>query len=191
VSEYIAFVDESMRDSLAGGLYLLAAAVVARDDQAAVEHCLRRALGGKRRRVHWYHESERDRAKMLDTLASQPLRGVCAAVQPLRRRRQERARELALWTLVAHLELLSVTEIVFEARQDRFNARDRRTMGAVQRAGLASRVRYRFAAPDRGTPILWAADALAGALGRQISDGDDCYTKRLPDEALVVYDVPG
>jgi len=177
-----------MRESPAGGLYVVTAAVVALGDQQGVEDRLRSALGGRRRRVHWHSESHKDREALVELLAGLELRAVCAAVQPTVPRRQERARERALWTLVPELVSQGVVELVLEARQEQLNRRDVRTIGAIHRAALIEeKLAHRFAVPDRQHPLLWAADIVAGAVGLEVADCEDRYTKRLPEGFVTVH----
>lgn len=187
----VAFVDESMRFSVAGaGLYLVTAAVVVETDRTGVEDRLRVAAGRRRHRIHWRNEAEAVRLKLLDTLAAQPLRGVTAVVEPTTPRRQERARSQAWWTLAWQIEHLGVNELVIEARQEQLNNRDHRTIATLRRAGIATRLHYRFGLPTE-EPGLWAADVLAGAIGHQLATGEGRYVERLPERLVAVHRVAG
>lgn len=188
--DLIAFVDESMRVSPAGGLYLVTAAVVVSRDRSAVEHRLRTATGQRRHRIHWRNESEGVRFNVLDSMASQPMRGLSAVVEPAAPRRQERARSQAWWSLVWHLVQAEVTELVIEARQEQLNRRDRLTIATIQRAGIGRNLRYRFGLPSE-EPALWAADALAGAIGVHLATGDCRYVERLPAHLTELHRVAG
>ena len=184
----IAFVDESRRDDADGGIYIVAAAIVASSDQSRLERSLRGARASRRRRVHWHAEDEKTRLRLLDLIAEQPLTGVTVAVRAATARRQEKAREVALWNLVTALASHDVGEMVFEARQERLNRRDRRTMVSIQRAGLGPGLRYRFARPHE-EPLLWMPDVLAGAFGPWLVMGDDSYVVRLPADLVAVHEV--
>lgn len=185
-----AFVDESMRVGASGGLYLVAAAIVIDADADAVEHRLRTAVGRRRHRIHWRNESETVRLKLLDVLATMPLHGVAVAVEPTDARHQERARAHAWWTLTWHLAHRQVSELTIESRQAELNRRDQRTLAAIQRAGIGTGITYQFAYPsDR--PLLWAADALAGALSAHLGDGTSRYTDRLPAHLAEIHHIAG
>jgi hypothetical protein len=179
-----------MRTSPAEDLYLVVAAVVAAGDREAVERQLRVAAGRRRHRVHWHDETDAVRLRLLDAVATQPLEGVAAVVEPVVVRRQEAARSQAWWSLLWHLHERHVDELVIEARQEQLNRRDRRTIATIQRAGIATDVSYRFGLPSEEA-TLWAADVVAGALGTQLATGDCRYADRLPDRLREVHRVAG
>lgn len=180
-----------MQESPSGSLYLVMAAVVLSRDRSGVEDRLRKALGRRRARIHWHNESPSVRHRLLDLVADEPIEAVCAITRPMTSRRQERARARALWGLVPVLEQRDVAELVFEARQEQLNARDRRTLGAVRLAGIGTEMTFRFALPSREEALLWAADVLAGAVALQEVSRDGRYAKRLPDGFITIIDVPG
>jgi hypothetical protein len=185
-----AFIDESMRLGTSGGLYLVAAAVVIDADSDDVERQLRTAIGRRRHRIHWRNESDAVRLKFLDVLAGQPVQGISIAVEPTTARRQERARARAWWSLTWHLAEHNVRDLIIEARQEDLNRRDQRTLSAIQRAGIGTAIAYRFAYPSE-RPLLWAADALAGALSAQVGDGTTRYTDRLPASLTEIHHIAG
>lgn len=158
----VAYIDESARASTSGGFYLVAAAVLDVSSQTGIERALREALGRRRQRFHWRDESEKVRLCFLEAVAAQQLCGRLAAAGLSIARRQEKARESALWSLMPQLELLGVREMVLESREQSLNRRDRRTIGSIQRAGMAAEISFRFGLPKE-EPLLWIADALAGA----------------------------
>jgi hypothetical protein len=186
----IAFIDESMRLSRGRGLYLVAAAIVAHGDQATVERRLRALTGRRQKRRHWHDEIDTLRFGFMDELAELPLRAVTVAVESITPRRQEKAREVALWNLLPHLEPHGVTNLVLEARQEQLNRRDRRTIWAIQRCAIGVGMSYRFGRPTEDA-MLWVADALAGALGLHVAEGDDRFIKRLPDDLRTLHRVGG
>lgn len=70
--------------------------------------------------------------------------------------------------------------MVIESRQEHNDRKDRREILGAQRAGVASEgLRYRHARP-KDEPLLWLPDALAGAIGTSIADGDQELLRLLP-----------
>jgi hypothetical protein len=179
-----------MRLRASGGLYLVAAAIVIDADCDEIERRLRTAIGRRRHRIHWRNESDAVRLKFPDALAGQPVQGIAVAVEPTTPRRQERDRARAWWSLTWHLAERDVTDLIIEARQEDLNRRDQRTLSAIQRAGIGTAIAYRFAYPSE-RPLLWAADALAGALSAQLGDGTTRYTDRLPASLTEIHHIAG
>lgn len=182
-----AFVDESLRLG-AGGLYVVAAVVVAENIDAA-RHAARSVLVRRQPRFHWRNESEARRRSMLERMRGIGIEARVYVCQPIAPRRQSGARALCLNVMLWDLWQAGVDELVFESRQEHGDAADRRTILAAQRARRASQdLTYRFArAIDE--PVLWMADALAGAATAQIADGP-AYLDRLAD-IVIRHDMKG
>jgi hypothetical protein len=72
---------------------------------------------------------------------------------------------------------------VLESRQDHNDARDRQVIGSRRPVADAS-LDYRHEGP-RQEPLLWLADALAGAVMSEIRK-DGRYVASLPDDRLIV-----
>ncbi|HZT66112.1 MAG TPA: hypothetical protein VFA11_10025 [Acidimicrobiales bacterium] len=174
-----AFVDESLRMS-GEGLYVVTAVVVTEDPDRCRD-AIRSVLLPRQRRFHWRDESEAQRKAMLDALAALELPVYGYVRRPVPRRRQERARALCLNRMLWDLgQELAGAELVLETRQDRNDRKDRQTIIRAQKAGIAPPdLRYRFEHPG-GEPLLWAADAAAGAVaGHLVEQGN--YLDRLRD----------
>ena len=158
-----------------GGLYVVAAVVVVAEDIDAARRAARSVLVGRQPRFHWRNESEARRFKMLECMRAQDIEGRVYVRESITPRRQARARALCMNALLWDLRQATVAELVFESRQAHGDGADRRTIIAAQRAGRASpELVYRF---DRAIdePLLWMADALAGAASAQVADGADYY----------------
>ena len=157
-----AFVDESIRDG-PDGSYVVAAVVLSTSDFDARDAARRLLLPGQRR-LHWHDEGEDRRTLILERLAELGLECrtyLCALGAG---RRQPRARALCLNALLWDLwRQADVDSVVIESRGDRDDRRDRSTIVAAQRSMRASpTIAYRFERPSV-EPMLWWADALAGA----------------------------
>lgn len=164
-----AFVDESLRTGGAG-LYVVAAVVVVEDTDAA-RRAARSVLLGRQPRFHWRNESEARRLNMLECIRGLGIEARVYVRAPIAPRRQAGARALCMNALIWDLWQAGVDSLVLESRQAHGDAADRRTILDAQRARRASpNLTYRFArAMDE--PILWMADALAGAASAQVADG--------------------
>jgi hypothetical protein len=166
-----AFVDESMRLRVQG-LYVVAAVVVIEDVDAA-RHAARSVLVRRQPRFHWRNESEARRRLMLERMSDLSIDARVYVRDPIAPRRQAGARALCLNALLWDLWQAEVDDLVIETRQPHADAADRRTIVAAQRARRASpTLDYRF---DRALdePVLWMADALAGAAAAQVAEGAD------------------
>jgi hypothetical protein len=174
----IAYVDESMRGS-AGGLYLVAAAVIV---DAELDFARRQALGvllPRQHRFHWRNESEPQRDLMLKAIASLEYRALVYACHPAPRR-QERARALCLEKMLWDFRDEGVDMVVFESREAHNDKKDAKNIAHAQRAGRApDDFRYSFMRPQ-GEPLLWIADAIAGASSAHVAGEELHYLAGLP-----------
>jgi hypothetical protein len=74
--------------------------------------------------------------------------------------------------------------VVIEARESRAQDRlDNATLLDADHAGVAPGLRYRHAG-KLDEPILWAADAVVGAVGMHVAGVDSTYLARLAPEVL-------
>ena len=170
-----AFVDESFRRCADGRrLFLLTAVVVPDDGQAAAERRLRRMVAPGQRRWHFRDESAAARRRFIVVLAEPEMSGVQALTfccWTPSQRKAEQARVRGLWSLLAELPNLGVNRLVIESRQEHNDRKDRREILGAQRAGVASPdLIYRHGQPKL-EPLLWLPDAIAGAVGMSLADG--------------------
>jgi hypothetical protein len=182
-----AYVDESLRVTPAG-LYLVAAAVVIDERAVDARHELRKVLTGRQQRFHWNDAGEKQRARMLETIHALEPAVMAYACQPLPSR-QDRARALCLGSLVWDLRSLEVDHVVFESRQDHNDRKDANTIERARRAQTAApELTYSFSRPQN-EPLLWVADALAGAISAHIADDNHRYIEQLPAELLNIREL--
>ena len=161
-----AWVDESMQmPSLErDGLYLLAAAVASPTGCDPMRDDLRELLLKGARRLHWRDESAPRRAKIASAIADHDLVHVVVIGAPIDARRQERARRLCLERLVFELGILDVSQVWLESRTGSLNDRDRRMFAALHaKQAMPTDFHIDFALPTE-EPMLWVADAVAGAV---------------------------
>lgn len=182
-----AYVDESLRLTDTG-LYLVAAAIVIDDRADDARHQLGKVLTGRQHRFHWNDAGEKQRARMLETVAALEPTVMAYACTRLPAR-QDRARALCVGSLVWDLKQLEVGHVVFESRQDHNDRKDANTIEQARRAGTAgAQLTYAFSRPQ-GEPLLWMADALAGAISAHVADANSAYLEQLPAELITLRDV--
>lgn len=173
----IAYVDESMLIG-DGGFYLLAAFVHAGSHDGDHRSSLA-ATQDVTRRFHWHNEEVVGRHALLDTMATFDANFLVSWSALGDSRKQERSRSIALRRLLWEIQSLAVNVVVFESRQASRDRRDRITVLHAQKSGHAGpTLRYRFESA-RTEPLLWAADALAGAARTALGFGDHSYLDRL------------
>lgn len=179
---HIAFVDESIRHR-SPSLYVIAAVVLS-DDPASARRMARGVLLRGQRRFHWHEESEKQRLRMLQEMAGLAVDGRVFACRGLEGHKEKRARALCMNTMLWDLWKDDVGEVVIESRQEHNDQRDRATISRAQRARQASpSLRYGFARPVTD-PVLWLADALAGAAAASLAD-DAPYLDVLGDRVRI------
>lgn len=179
-----AYLDESMRQT-ADGLYVVAAAVVMSEPDSA-RQAARSVMLPRRRRFHWVGEEDRDRHRMLDVMTDLelPVLGSYLRCRLEPGRDQDRPRALCLTRLLWDIWHAGVGELVIESRGKTGDQKDRRSVIGAQQGGWASSdLVYEFRRP-RAEPLLWFADAAAGALATTIA-GERDYLVRLPGCAAV------
>ena len=187
-----AFVDESYR-AVDGdrGVYLLSLVTVAADVEEGVRDRLRRCPPGRAARLHWREDSREVRHRGLAVLADDQhrLSGLTVLTVEVARRRQERARQHALWNAVHAMHERDVHDLVFEGRQRRQDARDAKTLANIYRLPrLRDCCRHSVGRP-LDEPLLWLPDYLAGAVGERWIGGDGRYADSLPEALVDVIDL--
>jgi len=150
----IAFVDESIRRPI--GLYVIGCVIAPCGEYAA----LRETFGGPR--FHFSRESEERQVAFLGRICDQGL-GTAAYVS--RGLHDERARGLCMKALLWDLkQTWEACELVIESRQDHNDLKDARVIGGAKRSGIAdASLKYGWERPA-DNPLLWTADAVAGAV---------------------------
>ena len=177
------FVDESYQ---AGAyLYVVAAAGVV-GDLPEIRLTLKQALPKRVPRFHWRNESEASRQQMLERIVELGVVGRAYVGRNVAK--QERARTQCLERLLWDMKERAEDEMVFETRRRHGDQRDRMTIIRSQKRGAASeRLHYTFSQPGE-EPLLWLADALAGAVSATLAGRGD-YIDLLPSEHLMVIEV--
>jgi hypothetical protein len=181
----IAFLDESLRRP-PDGLYVVAAVVVMSEPES-VRRVAQVPVSPTRprRRFHWRDEEDRERFGMLDRMNELGLLVLGYVRRPITVGGQERARVLCLNRLLWDLQHNGVTDLVIESRREVSDQRDRSAIIHAQQAGIASPdLHYRHMQPTL-EPLLWLADAAAGAIAASVAGENDSYISRLPGCEIV------
>jgi hypothetical protein len=174
-----AFIDESFRGTGDGrGIYLFAVVELTPEAESELRTELRRALPGRMRRFHWRDDSAAVRDRAAGVLASATAASYVLYRCEVDRRRQEQARQHALWNLVAGMRDRGTEEAVFEAREQRQNDKDQETLQAIAKARVGgSEFRFTFGRP-LDEPLLWLPDTLAGMAGTTlVADGPHWFAE--------------
>jgi hypothetical protein len=180
----IAYLDESSRQGPNGLCYVVAAAVVAEDEDRARDRLLKLRQPGQRF-LHWHDEQRDRRTTVIEGVSETGVLVLVTVCHPVGNRRQERARQRCLVALAADLASEGVSKLVIESRQPRRDRRDRSTLLGAQQSGIARELVYRHT--DKcSEPLLWAADAIAGAVSLHYAGRDSTYFTMLDTDLLRV-----
>ena len=182
----IALVDESI--GVAGdGFYVVAMVLIATEQRDIVRRRVRHVMPSANQRFHFHRESAATKLGMLGLLGEVAAHAVAYRITPAPTRHQNEARDRCLNAMAA--DLGGVTELLLESRDAMNDVRDRRVIaGAVRRGLIAPGVEYGHRRP-REEPLLWLADALAGAV---LADGrhQRRFFQALPDGCATIHENP-
>ncbi|MEU4388988.1 hypothetical protein [Promicromonospora sp. NPDC023805] len=99
-------------------------------------------------------------------IAEHDLVHIVVVGSPVDPRKQERARRQCLERLVFELGNMDVSQVWLESRTQSLNERDRRMFAALHaKHAMPVELHIDFALPT-DEPMLWVADAVAGAVGQ-------------------------
>jgi hypothetical protein len=182
----IAFIDESVRAGSGGLLYVVAAGAVVQADLDPARDAFRKLLLPRQPYLHWNTEKPARRLAVLDRLTGLDAMALACSSYPVGTRRQERARAACLTALVGDLKAEGISELVIETRGESLDRRDRRTLLHARDVGIAPHnLSYRHVGKLE-EPLLWAADAIAGAVALHLTGEDSRYYEQLQTGLLVV-----
>lgn len=140
---------------------------------------LRKLLLPRQPYLHWNSEKAVRRLAMLDRLSGFVAMALACSYYPVGARRQEPARAACLTALVGDLKAEGISELVIETRGEVPDRRDRRTLLHARDVGIAAdSLTYRHGRKLE-EPLLWAADAIAGAVALHLTGEDSRYFERL------------
>lgn len=182
----IAFVDESLRQ-VPDGLYLMAAVVLVDQDVERAREQTKEVLLPRQPLFHWRNESEQQRLLMMRQIAGlgPTVFGYRCPMPP----KSDRARALCLNGLLWDLREHEVDRLVIESRQERNDAKDRQTIVRSLKAERApADLTYVFARSS-DEPLLWLADAMAGAILAHLGEGRTEYLDVLPSGQVKTLEI--
>lgn len=175
-AQLLAFGDESMRRIDAHTVcYFMAAAVLPETHCDDVREAVRPLARRSARRIHWRDEEESAKAQIITTIVTLGVESMVVVGAMIDERKQERARAQVLKRLLYELDARQVTHLTLESRHAERDRHDIRTIGRFRNARLLSRrlgVSHSEAIQE---PLLWLADAVAGAAGDQRCGRNDLY----------------
>lgn len=180
----IAYVDESVPEMSNGLCYVVAAAVLVHNDHAQAREKIRKLLLPGQARFHWTSERAERRFAMLELVAALDVMAIVQASFPCGRKRQNQARRSCLTSLLGDLASHQVGQVVIEHRDEAGDRLDRQTFVAAKHGGIAE-VAYGFRA-GADEPLLWVADAIAGAVSGHLAGWTSTYYERLAPNLLLL-----
>ena len=189
MNEAAAFLDESApRQDREPGTYLVAAAILAENDQLAAREQMARMKPKGLAKAHWHQQpDQRQRSELVAAVAALPATQLVVVRVGTPDMRPERRRRICLERMAFELGQLGVHEAVIESRGAADDARDLDLLQALRRQhALAAPLRFdHLAGPAE--PFLWAPDVICGALN-EARMGDDRYLAMLPDLRVVLVE---
>lgn len=179
----VAWVDESVRVS--AGAYVLAAYVADSTSADSVGVRLAALSSARSARIHWRHESDRVRQRVLQALQGVPGDVLAVVGVGLSGSKQERARRLCMQALLFEMERSAVRTVILEQRTPSLNARDLLLVEALRgKRWLSPQVTVEFGDPEV-EPALWVADVACGVIGALV-EGDTRWWELMPLDCRVV-----
>ena len=176
------FVDEAIYQP-GDGVYVVAAVLLDDTKKASARRAASRIPPIRGRRFHWHNEDPRERFAMLAVVVQHAVGCLAYVATPARGRAQEAIRQGFLHRLVQDLARHQTIDLVVESRQHHNDQRDSSTLIRA-RQELSVDLGYTHLTPA-DDPLLWMADAIAGAvLGQARKDGR--YVTALPSGLLTV-----
>ncbi len=164
VGDLVGLVDESGHEARGGVYYVVGAAVVVQP--AEVAGLLQALVAERTNVVHWAREGPAMRQRLLDLM--------CDSVAAARvlwsatgRTGQVVARAQLLTGIATWANGEGVEHLIIESSDERMNLRDRQTLAQhplSDQGGLGSVYDHR----SKNEPLLWIADAVAGAFGEHL-----------------------
>lgn len=155
--------------------YILAAALVHDDDAENLRHTLKAIKPASDHKLHWNHESAPSRIKITHTLAETGLLHVVVVRHGPTGDPSERARRKCLQQMAFELNDHDVSTIVAEAREGKANARELKLFNQLRTAKQIDHRMRMDHVPGPEEPLLWVADAVAGAVGAHQRGQDDYF----------------
>lgn len=182
VGELVAVIDESSPANAAGGVtYVVAVAALFAPMRAQSQ------LGGlfnadRRRAFHWEREGSVARTRIIE-IASEVGVVASAHYSHVGRRGQVQARRSMLARMAVDIANDDVDHLLIEASDAATIGRDRRVLLDTFRE--VGGVPFAYDWRSKAEPLLWIADAIAGAVGEYVVGKDASWYEMLSDRGIV------
>lgn len=169
-TELVAYVDESVCFQASGGIYIVAAAVIADARLREVRETLRLLLRppfapASATKLHYRDLTAASRRKAAGVVRDAHIDHLVAVGAPLNPRKQERARRHCLERLLMELDAWGAHRVYLESRLKTQNRLDARLIAAAHAKGYISRQLWMDHQLPSTEPLLWIPDIVAGAVG--------------------------
>lgn len=179
-----AYVDESAHES--AGLCLVGVAVLDKSIESEVNEALQAALPTGAKRLHWNKDGASVRSKVIDIIAEYTHHCRVYLSYFDDRKRIDKAREACLMHMYSDMGGKPYGEIILDQRTKHQDTRDL-VLWTNQCVRLnlphPPAVRHDGTATE---PLLWLADAVAGAVGDNLVKGDNSYVRTLAHKLEIV-----
>lgn len=123
---------------------------------------------GRQLRLHWYDERRNQRDKIIRAIGKLDIDAVVVHGSHPDLERQERARRLCMRCLLYRLDQLEVSTVALESRGAVLDRRDLALTKALRGSNVIPRRLHVITADPASEPMLWVADAIAGAVGASL-----------------------
>ena len=181
----LAVLDETYPELPGGVAYVVGAAVILADEDAA-----RAAVGGilagtdRQRPFHWHEEGPTARRAMIGILAEIGAVAHVCVHYPTALRRLEAARASALQTVLPRVVDDGASLLLIESRGSVEDRRDRGViLDTLNALGRSGELRYEWR--DKSEALLWLADGICGAVRQHLLKTDDWAFDALHEAGVV------
>jgi hypothetical protein len=173
----VAFSDESVH--IGPGVYVLAVALVDPRRQDNARATLRALCPSGARRLHWVRNATALRHQTIGVVVAETVQVRAYLAHFDHERRQEDARRRCLLQMLLDHGGPPVSELVLDGRNEYQDVRDHSYLvSQCGRLALPHPPKIRHDGGDK-EPLLWLADATAGAVAAHVIEGDRQYIRGL------------
>ena len=181
-ADLVAVIDESSPGNTAGGITYVVAIAALFEPTRAADELSQLFTTDRRRPFHWEREGTVARTRIIEIAADL---GVVATAHysHVGRRGQTRARQSMLIRMASDAAAEGVEHLIIEASDAATIGRDQRVLldSFRERGGVPFVYDWR----SKAEPLLWIADAIAGAVGEYVVGKDPMWWNMLDDLGVV------
>lgn len=182
IGNLVAVVDESSPQNTAGGITYVVAIAAVFEPTRAIADLSRLFVADRRRPFHWEREGTVARTRIIEIAAEA---GVVASAHysHVGRRGQAQARRSILARLAVDIAADGVDHLIIEASDAATIGRDRRVL--LDSFRQAGGVPFTYDWRSKAEPLLWIADAIAGAVAEYVVGKDATWWEMLSARGIV------